>query len=112
MSYNRDALPHPMDYYRDCLPVLRGCSAWRTGNCDCCESRNTLRVNIKTGAFHCRDCGASGDDVLDHRMAVYDESVEQAAKALGAWNYRRAHPAFPGYAQTALSMRMGVSHGI
>ncbi len=112
MCFDPDQLPHPEDYYSDCGLRMAGSGKRRTTCCNFCECRNTLRVNVSTGAFHCRDCGASGDDVLDHRMAVYDESVEQAAKALGAWNYRRAHPVFPACAQTALSMRMGVSHGI
>ena len=111
MSFDPDQLPHPEDYYSDCGLRLAGTGKWRATCCNFCEYR-ALRVNVKTGAYVCTDCGASGADVLDHRMAVYDESVEQAAKALGAWNYRRAHPAFAGYAPTALSTRMGASHGI
>ena len=86
MSLVREDLPDPLSYYQDELEGgLKGRGLWRTA---CCPWHHgwSLKVNVKTGAFHCHGCGdLSGGDVLSfHMQTRYMEFVE-AARSLGAW---------------------------
>lgn len=105
MACDRNQLPPPADYYRDSGLRLNGAGKWRTSCCAFCECRDTMRVNLDTGAFCCRDCGASGGDVLEYHMELTGADVIQAAKALGAWVYSSLMGA-------ALPQNAAASHGI
>lgn len=101
MAFDRTQLPHPEDYYRDCGLRLEGQGKWRKTWCNFCEY-HTMRVNVKTGAYACTDCGASGGDVLAHHMDLTGADEAQAAKGLGAWWYA------PGAAPARLEVRHGL----
>lgn len=69
--------------------------------------QDNLCVNIMTGAWQCKACGAAGGDVLAHYRAVHGASFREAAVALGAWdddsgNRPVAAPATPPKAATAI----------
>lgn len=91
VGLDRAQLPQPVDYYRDCGLRLDGQGKWRITWCSFCEY-HTLRVNVKTGAYVCTDCGASGSDILEHHMEVTGADEVQAAKGLGAWWYASEAP--------------------
>ena len=44
-----------------------------------------MRVNVKTGAFRCMNCGESGGDVLSYVMKKHGLEFVAAAKSIGAW---------------------------
>ena len=86
MSLVREDLPDPWSYYRDeLLGGLRGGGAWRTA---CCPFHGgwSLKINVKSGAFHCHGCGdLSGGDVLSFHMQTRGLEFVEACKSLGAW---------------------------
>jgi hypothetical protein len=86
MSFVRDHLPNPVDFYAGLSLTLTGRGKWRTAPCAFHGGSDSLRINTDTGAFVCMaGCGAKGGDVLAYRMAVTGENFATAAKALGAW---------------------------
>lgn len=101
MAFDPTQLPHPEDYYRDCGLRLEGQGKWRTTCCSFCEY-HTMRINVKTGAYACTDCGASGGDVLAHHMELTGADEAQAAKGLGAWWHA------PGASPARLEVRHGL----
>ena len=101
MAFDRNQLPHPEDYYRGCGLRLEGQGKWRTTCCSFCEY-HTMRVNVKSGAYACTDCGASGGDVLAYHMALHGGDEVLAAKCLGAWWHA------PGASPARLEVRHGL----
>lgn len=86
MSFDRESLPDPYAYYREELPEgLKGGGLWRTAFCPWHHGWS-LKVNIKSGAFHCHGCGdLSGGDVLSFHMQTRGLEFVEAAMSLGAW---------------------------
>ena len=85
-EFRRDALPDPRSYFEGQGLKLKGRGPWRTTRCAFHESRDSMRVNIETGAFVCMAaCGARGGDVLAYEMAANGRDFVSAAKALGAY---------------------------
>jgi hypothetical protein len=84
--FRRERLPQAMDYYRSQNLVLIGRGEWRSAVCPFHDdTRPSLSVNIKSGAYRCFACAAHGGDVLAFHRARYELSFQQAATALGAW---------------------------
>jgi hypothetical protein len=85
MSFDRDRLPDPLDYYASEGLTLQGRGKWRSACCPL-HGGDSLRVNVQTGAFACMGgCDLHGGDVLAWRMSTTGEDFVSAAKALGAW---------------------------
>lgn len=88
MSFKRDRLPEPVNYYdAQGLTMVGPRSAiWRTTECKFHGGSDSMRINTQTGAFVCMaGCGARGGDILAFHMALHGSEFAEAAKALGAW---------------------------
>lgn len=87
MTFDRNLLSDPTNYYESEGLHLRGSSGavWKTAECKFHGGSDSMRVNVKTGAFRCMNCGARGGDLLAYQIATYGQDFVQAAKALGAW---------------------------
>ena len=55
-----------------------------------------MRVNVKSGAYACTDCGASGGDVLAYHMALHGGDEVLAANAEQVEQYRASDEAKRG----------------
>lgn len=87
MSFYRDRLPDPVTYFEAQGLVLTGprSAKWRTTRCNFHDGSDSMRVNVKDGAWKCMACGAGGGDVLAYEMQATGADFVTAAKALGAW---------------------------
>ena len=87
MSFNRNALPSPVDYFEMQGMRLKGphSAAWKTTNCNFHGGSDSMRVNVATGAWVCMSCGEKGGDVLAYEIAASGRDFVDAAKALGCW---------------------------
>lgn len=87
MKFDRNLLPNPTDYYESEGLHLRGPTgaSWKTTECKFHGGSDSMRVNVKTGAFRCMNCGARGGDLLAYQVATYGQDFIDAAKSLGAW---------------------------
>ena len=87
MSYDRNQLPDPANFFESESLVLKGpsSSTWKTTKCDFHGGSDSMRVNVKTGAFRCMNCGESGGDVLSYLMKKHGLEFVSAAKSIGAW---------------------------
>jgi len=94
MPLMRERLPEPQAYYENQDLVLLGKGAWRTTRCAFHGGSDSMRVNVRSGAFACMaGCGARGGDVLAYHMAVLGLGFVEAAKGLGAWEDEPQHEA-------------------
>lgn len=86
MGIDRSLFPDVSGYYESQgLSLGRG-KKWVTTECRFHGGSDSMRINLKTGAFVCMaGCGASGGDVLAYHMAAYGMGFVEAAKALGCW---------------------------
>ena len=87
MSYDRNLLPDPKCFFESEGLLIKGpsSSTWKTTKCDFHGGSDSMRVNIKTGAFKCMNCGESGGDVLTYVMKKHGLEFMDAAKFIGAW---------------------------
>lgn len=87
MTFNRERIPDPISYYEAQGLHLKGNSnsVWRTTQCRFHGGSDSMRINIRTGAFVCMACGVKGGDVLSHLMQSKGVEFVDAAKELGAW---------------------------
>lgn len=87
MKFERDRLPDPASYYEsEGLKLIGPHGAkWKTTSCAFHGGRDSMRVNVATGAFKCMNCGAGGGDVLAYHCQAHGVEFFEAAKALGAW---------------------------
>jgi hypothetical protein len=86
--FSRAALPLPETYYRrEGLRLIGHSGEWRSALCVFHPDKTpSLRVNVKTGAFRCMACDASGCDVLAFHRQRHGLDFVAAARDLGAWN--------------------------
>ena len=86
-EFIKDHLPDPLDYYTHTAGlVLIGKGPWRTTRCEFHGGSDSMRVNIRTGAFVCMaGCGARGGDMLAYHRAAHGLGFVAACKDLGAW---------------------------
>lgn len=85
-AFNRERLPEWQSYADTFGLDLVGRGAWRTTRCDLHGGSDSMRVNVRTGAWVCMSCGVKGGDVLAHYRALTGLAFEQAARDLGAWD--------------------------
>lgn len=87
MSFARELMPDVAAYYEGQGLTLKGPARapWKTTACNFHNGSDSMRVNVKTGAFCCMSCGQSGGDVLAYHQRAHDLEFIDAAKALGAW---------------------------
>lgn len=89
MGFDRSLLPNPADYYSDregLRLVGPRSSAWRTTECRFHGGSDSLRINLRSGAFVCMSaCGAKGGDVLSYHRAWHGMGFVEAARDLGCW---------------------------
>lgn len=87
MSFNRDHLPDPQDYYENTAGLkLTGRGLWRTTRCEFHGGSDSMRINLKSGGFMCMSCGEKGGDVLAYHQHANSLEFIDAAKALNAWS--------------------------
>ena len=87
MTFERDRLPDPVSYYENLDLLLKGARTahWKTTECRFHGGSDSMRINVRTGAFVCMACGVKGGDVVSHFMQSKGMEFVDAAKALGAW---------------------------
>jgi len=87
MTFEREKLPDPVSYYESQGLIFQGSglAPWRTTECRFHGGSDSMRINVRTGAFVCMACGAKGGDVLSHLMLSKGMEFVDAAKALGSW---------------------------
>lgn len=84
-EFIRDRLPDAIDYFDLEGVPLKGLGRWRTGPCAFHGGSDSLRVNVKTGAWVCMNCRTKGHDVLAYCMQRHGLDFVGAARALGAY---------------------------
>lgn len=90
--FRKDRLPPPGTFYRNELGELRreDSRGWTKPRAGCpfhaSESKTSFAVNLRTGAYHCFGCDASGGDVVSFLMRRYSLTFKAAAQRLGAWD--------------------------
>ena len=82
--FDRGLLPDPLGFYEGQGLALVGSGPWRTTRCCFHGGSDSMRVNVKTGAFRCMNCGASGGDVVVYAMKANGWDFMEAARKLGA----------------------------
>ena len=88
-AFTRERLPNPGEYFREQGLKLSGGGEWKNAVCPFHDDRApSLRVRLDTGGFRCMACGAHGGDVLSFHMQRHGLRFIEAAKALGAWEFR------------------------
>lgn len=85
MSFRRDRLPEPADFFEGQGLRLVGPGKWRTAACEFHGGSDSMRINTETGAWVCMSCGEKGGDVLAYYMARTGAEFVEAAKALHCW---------------------------
>ena len=87
MTFNRDQLPDPSAYFEEQGLKLKGprSAKWKSTECKFHGGRNSMRVNMATGAWVCMACGAKGGDVLAYEIQSTGADFIDACKAVGAW---------------------------
>jgi hypothetical protein len=88
MSFIRDRLPDPKDYYENAvgLKLVGQRGPWRTTRCEFHGGSDSMRLNLKTGGFVCMNCREKGGDVLAYHQKANNLEFIPAAKALNAWS--------------------------
>jgi hypothetical protein len=108
MSFNRENLPNPQDYYENTAGLkLTGRGPWRTTRCEFHGGSDSMRINIQSGGFMCMSCGEKGGDVLAYHQQANDLEFIDAAKALNAWaddGYQSTYKPSPVSARTMLEV--------
>lgn len=82
--FDRNLLPDPVAFYEGEGLALVGTGPWRTTRCSFHGGSDSMRVNVKTGAFRCMNCDVRGGDVLAYAMQAHGWDFMQAARQLGA----------------------------
>ena len=85
MSFNRDLLPDPTEYFEYQGLQLKDPGKWGTTRCEFHDGSDSMRVNRASGAWVCMSCGVKGGDVLAYEIQRHGTDFVAAAKALGAW---------------------------
>jgi CHC2 zinc finger len=86
MTFHRENLPDLKDYYENTAGLrLIGRGYWRTTACEFHDGSDSMRVNLKTGAFKCMNCLIGGGDVLAYHQKAHDLDFVSGAAALGCW---------------------------
>ena len=85
MTFKREQLPDPVNYFEGEGLILKGPSKWKTSECRFHGGNNSIRINTQSGGWVCMSCNVKGGDVLSHHMKAYGMEFVEAAKALGAW---------------------------
>ncbi len=86
MSFRRERLPDPVDFFEGQGLTLKGPGKWKTTECIFHGGSDSFRVNTENGAWACMNCGEKGGDVLAFQMARTGEEFIEAAKALRCWD--------------------------
>lgn len=86
MSFRRERLPDPADFFEGQGLTLKGPGKWKTTECIFHGGSDSFRVNTENGAWVCMSCGEKGGDVLAFHMARTGDDFVKAAKALGCFD--------------------------
>lgn len=85
MSFDRQSLPNPVDYFESQGLKLAGRGKWRTTACRFHGGTDSMRVMVASGGWCCMNCGAKGGDVLSYHRQMHQLEFTDAARQLGAW---------------------------
>jgi hypothetical protein len=84
-EFLKDRLPDVQSYFEGEDVHLVGLGQWKTGPCHLHGGSDSMRVNVRTGAWRCMNCGVKGQDVLAHHMQRHGLDFVAAARQLGAY---------------------------
>ena len=84
-EFIKDRLPDPQSYFESEDVHLVGPGQWKTGPCHFHGGSDSMRVNVKSGAWRCMACTLHGGDVLAHYMQRHGLDFVAAARQLGAY---------------------------
>jgi hypothetical protein len=87
-EYQRHLLPEPAAFFESEGLRLVGRGVWRTTACQFHGGSDSMRVNIKSGAWVCMNCHARGGDGISYLMGRDGLDFIDACKRLGAWDER------------------------
>ena len=83
---DRQLLPDPGEFYSRELDSLKGAGTWRDALCPFHgDTRPSMRVNVKTGAYKCFACGEGGSDLIAFLRRRDELSFPDACRRLGCW---------------------------
>jgi hypothetical protein len=82
---HRDRLPDPITYFDGQGIQLTGNGPWRTGACRFHGGSDSLRVQVRSGAWCCMACHVKGGDVLSYEIQRHGRGFIEAARSLGAY---------------------------
>jgi len=86
-KFDRDSLPAAHDYYANELKRFYPKKRQATSLCPFHNERHpSFSVNLKSGAFFCFSCGASGGDIIAFHMKRHNLNFINACKDLGVWH--------------------------
>ena len=87
--FDKSLLPSPRTFYEAAIGRLTRANSkgWSLGNCvfHASKSKKSFSVNIRSGAFHCFGCDASGGGVVVFVMRRDGLNFKQACRRLGCW---------------------------
>jgi hypothetical protein len=85
MSFDRNLLPEPIEYYEIQGLILTGRGKWRTTECMFHGGSDSMRINVANGAWRCMSCGVHGGDVLSYQMQFHRTEFIESVQDIGAW---------------------------
>src|SRR5439155_12107899 len=87
--FNRESLRDASLFFEQELGRLTrpNSKGWALGRCPFHRSKSgrSFSVNIRSGAFHCWGCDASGGDIVDFVKLRDNCDFKSACQSLGAW---------------------------
>jgi DNA primase len=105
MPLDRSRLPDPLSFYEAEGLVLKGQGPWRATLCKFHDDHDpSLHINIESGRFSCKACGAEGS-MIDYVMRTRGLEFCEACKALGAWVERGSRVGVPVLSQRQCELK-------
>lgn len=89
---NKDNLPTPEVYYHGQNLKFKGTGEWRSAICPFHDdTKPSLRINIKNGAFKCMVCHTKGGDIIEFHKKKYNLNFKEALNFLLNLPYKLHH---------------------
>ena len=85
MSFDRNLLPDPVNYFEGQGLTLAGRGKWRTAACQFHDGSDSMRINTASGGWVCMSCDVHGGNVLDYHIQFHGLEFVDAVRQLGAW---------------------------
>lgn len=86
VEFDKGKLPDPEAFFTAEFDKMHGQGEWRKVRCSLHDDRTpSMSINLDTGGFYCRGCGAKGGDLVDYYQQKHGVGFKDAVSALGAW---------------------------